>query len=90
MFGPLIVNPAKSKGDKTGSWRVQVRPEYLRKNCIACKMCQVVCPENCVSGKEKNTFAADFTYCKGCGLCAMVCPKQDIEMVQEASGESKR
>ncbi|MFA4888239.1 MAG: 4Fe-4S binding protein [Candidatus Omnitrophota bacterium] len=83
MFGPLIVIPAKSKGDKTGAWRIQSRPKYLQKNCIACKMCAVACPEGCISGKEKNTFMADYLYCKGCGLCAQACPKADIEMVEE-------
>jgi len=44
MFGPLTVKPANSKGDKTGSWRTQSRPEYLHKNCIACRMCLIICP----------------------------------------------
>jgi pyruvate ferredoxin oxidoreductase delta subunit len=89
MFGPLIVKAEKSKGSKTGAWRVQLRPEYLKKNCIACKMCAQVCPEGCITGKEKNTFACDYNYCKGCGLCAFVCPKQDILMVPEESKEKK-
>ncbi|MDD5506075.1 MAG: 4Fe-4S binding protein [Candidatus Omnitrophica bacterium] len=87
MFGPLIVKPKNSKGDKTGSWRTLFRPDYLHKNCIACKMCQMICPEGCVSGKEKNAFSVDYTFCKGCGLCADICPKKDIAMVSE---ESKR
>jgi pyruvate ferredoxin oxidoreductase delta subunit len=90
MFGPLIVKPGKSKGDKTGAWRVQLRPDYLRKNCIACRMCVQVCPEGCVRGQEKNTFVCDYNYCKGCGLCALICPKKDIVMVEEASGEEKK
>ena len=85
MFGPLIVKPVKSKGDKTGCWRIQVRPKYLQKNCIACKMCVLICPEGCVSGGEKNTYNSDFEFCKGCGLCAKICPKQDIEMVAEGA-----
>ncbi|MDD5466015.1 MAG: 4Fe-4S binding protein [Candidatus Omnitrophica bacterium] len=87
MFGPLTVNPAKSKGSKTGSWRTLLRPHYLHKNCIACRMCLMICPEGCVRGKEKNTFSVDYTYCKGCGLCADICPKKDIEMVPEESKE---
>ncbi len=90
MFGPLIVKPEKSKGDKTGSWRIKVRPKYLQKNCIACKMCLLVCPENCIIGKEKNAFSTDYNFCKGCGLCAVVCPKADIEMVEEESLEDKK
>lgn len=83
MFGPLIVKSAKSKRDKTGSWRVQLKPKYLHKNCIACKMCTLICPESCVHGQEKNKFDVDYDYCKGCGLCALVCPKQDIVMEEE-------
>jgi len=85
MFGPLVVKPCKSKGDKTGSWRTQLRPNYLQKNCIACKMCVLICPEGCVTGSEKNTFICDYNYCKGCGLCAQVCPKADIVMIKEGS-----
>ena len=92
MFGPLIIKPVKSKGDKTGCWRVQIRPKYLQKNCIACRLCVMICPEGCISGKEKNTFMPDYEYCKGCGLCAKICPKQDIVMVEEgevAEGKKK-
>ncbi|KPK98183.1 MAG: hypothetical protein AMJ95_05595 [Omnitrophica WOR_2 bacterium SM23_72] len=90
MFGPLIVKPEKSKGDKTGAWRTQLRPVFLKKNCIACRMCVQVCPEGCVQGEEKNTFSCDYNYCKGCGFCALICPKQDIVMVEEESGEEKK
>ena len=46
-------------------------------------MCVLICPEGCVKGKEKNTFIADYNYCKGCGLCVQVCPKADIVMIEE-------
>jgi len=90
MFGPLVVKPAKSKGAKTGSWRMTVRPHYLHKNCIACNLCAQICPEHCISGKEKNSYLPDYEYCKGCGLCALVCPKADIEMVPETCEEEKK
>jgi len=83
MFGPLNSNPGTSMNNKTGSWRVESKPKYLQKDCIACKMCVVICPEGCVSGSEKNTYNCDFAYCKGCGLCAVICPKKDITMVKE-------
>ncbi|MCM8797695.1 MAG: 4Fe-4S binding protein [Candidatus Omnitrophica bacterium] len=90
MFGPLTVKPIKSKGDKTGSWRVRLKPKYLHKNCIGCKMCILICPEGCIMGEEKNTLLPDYNYCKGCGLCAIICPKKDILMIDEESeGESK-
>ncbi len=90
MFGPLTVRPSESKGDKTGSWRTLVRPRYLQKDCIACRMCLLICPEGCVSGKEKNTFNVDYTFCKGCGVCADICPKKDIAMEpEEQEGDQK-
>jgi pyruvate ferredoxin oxidoreductase delta subunit len=89
MFGPLIVKPGKSRGDNTGAWRIQSRPKFLQKNCIACNMCLLVCPEHCISGKEKNTYQSNYNYCKGCGLCANICPKADIEMIKEPSGDKK-
>jgi len=90
MYGPLIVKPGKSKGDKTGSWRVKLKPKFLQKNCVGCKMCLWVCPEACIQGKEKGTFTPNYEYCKGCGFCALVCPKGDIVMIEETSeGEKK-
>jgi len=89
MFGPLIVKKGSSKSNKTGSWRVESRPKFLKQNCIACKMCVLSCPEGCIRGNEKNTFECDYTYCKGCGVCVAICPKQDITMVKEESKEVK-
>lgn len=89
MFGPLIIKPSTSKGDKTGSWRVKSSPQFLRKNCIGCKMCMLVCPEGCIEGEEKNAYTCDYNYCKGCGLCAEICPKADIIM-QEEEAEGKK
>ncbi|MDD5246573.1 MAG: 4Fe-4S binding protein [Candidatus Omnitrophica bacterium] len=85
MFGPLIVKSGTSKKNKTGSWRVEERPKFLQKECIACKMCVMVCPEACITGDQKNTFNCDLNYCKGCGNCAVICPKKDIIMVKEES-----
>ena len=83
MFGPLIAKPGSSKKNLTGSWRAGKRPKFLRKECIACGLCKLVCPESCIEGKEKNTYKADYAYCKGCGLCVFICPKKDIEMTGE-------
>lgn len=85
MFGPLIVKAGASRNNKTGSWRVEARPKFLRKNCIGCKLCALTCPESCIEGEQENIYQCDFSYCKGCGLCAVICPKADIEMVKEES-----
>jgi pyruvate ferredoxin oxidoreductase delta subunit len=87
MFGPLVCKPGSSKANKTGSWRTEARPKFLKKECIACNMCVQVCPENIITGEGKNTYQTNLEYCKGCGVCAMICPKKDIEMVKEDSKE---
>ncbi|OPZ93378.1 MAG: Pyruvate synthase subunit PorD [candidate division TA06 bacterium ADurb.Bin417] len=75
--------PGSARNNRTGSWRVDRRPKFLRQNCIACRLCLLVCPEGIITGKAKNSFETDYVYCKGCGLCAAVCPKKDIEMIPE-------
>ena len=84
MFGPLTAKPGSSMNNKTGSWRTVNKPKFLQKDCIACKMCLWVCPEGCITGKDKNTFSCDYVYCKGCGGCALICPKKDIAMINES------
>ncbi len=79
----LVSSPGTSLDNKTGSWRSEQKPKFLQKDCIACNMCFIVCPEGCISGEGKNTYIADYDYCKGCGLCVEVCPKNDIVMVEE-------
>jgi len=83
MFGPLFCKPGSSKEYKTGSWRSTQKPKFLQQNCIGCGLCKLICPEACITGKEKNTYTVDYDYCKGCGLCAYICPKKDIVMVKE-------
>ena len=83
MYGPIVSKAGSGEKNKTGSWRTTEKPKFLQKNCIACRLCVMICPEGCISGKEKNTFICDYDYCKGCGNCAVICPKKDIEMVKE-------
>ncbi len=86
----ITAKPGSATNNKTGSWRMGRYPKYLRKDCIACRKCVLFCPEDIVTGKEKNTFQTDLDYCKGCGLCAAVCPKNDIEMAPEDTMEHNK
>lgn len=83
MLVPVVAKPGSSMSNETGSWRTERKPKFLQENCIACRLCYLVCPEGCISGKKKNTYHSDYRYCKGCGLCADICPKDDIIMVPE-------
>jgi len=65
--------------------------------CIACKQCERVCPDSCISViphpdvKAKSTqFYIDHGLCMFCGLCTEVCPTDciintvDFEMSEES------
>jgi len=64
---------------------VLVRDERTgRPRCIACKMCERICPSDCIAvegvkqpgetRKSVTEFKLDFTKCSLCGLCVEVCP----------------
>ena len=85
MFSVLVAKAKSSEQNKTGSWRSLQKPKFLHKECIACGLCKLICPEGCIEGQDKNAYNTDYLFCKGCGLCAYICPKKDIEMVNEES-----
>ena len=90
MFSVLVSRAKTSRANLTGSWRSTLKPKFLRKECINCGLCKLICPEACIHGLEKNKYDADLDYCKGCGLCVYICPKKDIEMVpNEEQGPKK-
>jgi pyruvate ferredoxin oxidoreductase delta subunit len=78
-----MAKPGSSVAYKTGSWRTGKAPRFLQEDCIACDLCQLICPEGCITGDGKNNYQTDLDYCKGCGICAAVCPKEDIVMAEE-------
>jgi pyruvate ferredoxin oxidoreductase delta subunit len=77
----LTAAPGSSKANKIGSWRINM-PVFKHKDCNDCRICVLVCPDACVSGKD-SVYNANMDYCKGCGLCAYECPADDIDMVLE-------
>jgi 2-oxoacid:acceptor oxidoreductase delta subunit (pyruvate/2-ketoisovalerate family) len=88
----FIVDPATAHANLTGSWRTLTKPKFYQKACIACDICFDSCPEGIIYHKitdvkkeMRNTYWADYRYCKGCGICAEVCPvENEIVMVPEA------
>ncbi len=88
----MIIPHAKvgsSLKNKTGGWRSQ-KPIFNPELCKKCGLCQLHCPENCISGvemdkkvEERSVAKTDYDFCKGCGICAKVCPFGAIKMVEE-------
>lgn len=82
-----------------GAPRLNLDPESGETLCIACNLCAVVCPENCINvgatsrlytedGKQKKkkvltTFVYDTSRCMFCDLCVEICPTDCIELTQE-------
>ncbi len=73
--------PGQARENKTGSWRV-FRPVFDHEKCTSCGMCQLVCPESCITMTDK-AYNPDYDFCKGCGMCANECPAKAIIMETE-------
>ena len=78
----VVVMPSTSLVNETGSWR-SFRPVIDHDKCIACGMCETVCPDMSVKEVEEGKYEVDLRYCKGCGICSVECPVDAIEMEKE-------
>ena len=59
--------------------------------CIACKLCEAVCPANAITidsemredGTRRTTqYDIDLFKCIFCGFCEMACPEEAIELTE--------
>jgi NADH-quinone oxidoreductase subunit I len=82
-----------------GAPRLNLHPETAETLCIACNLCAMACPENCIhvgavnrqyikDGKPKKkkvltTFVYDTSRCMFCDLCVEACPTDCLELTQE-------
>ena len=109
LFNTLL-HILKLKGHKTFTVqypekRQEVRPgfrgehrlkvdELGREKCVACLMCQTVCPSNCIHivaeeapwedrDKRPNIFEIDMLRCLYCGMCEEACPCDAIELTEK-------
>jgi len=89
--GNIIARPATALEYKTGSWR-SFRPEWIKENCIQCKLCWINCPDMAVKIENGRMAGFIYDYCKGCGICAEICPakKNAIVMKKETEAGSTR
>lgn len=77
-----IAKPGTSRANKTGTWRTEW-PDFDLEKCTGCGICEMYCPEGCISGSREEKYQADLDYCKGCSICPEVCPYDAIEMKPE-------
>jgi len=66
---------------------ISFKPElqWLKANCIACKICIDTCPNNALSDSE-NGIVIDRDICKACGECVEECPSGALEMLGQEVG----
>ena len=76
-----VVAARTSLAYPTGSWRYN-RPVVDREACNGCGVCEMFCPDSCLTIVEKQAIV-DYEFCKGCGICAQTCERVAIQMVIE-------
>lgn len=67
--------------------RFRGKPIWSASECIACKLCEKVCPAGalCITKEADNNikFQLNLEKCIFCGNCAYNCPKKSISMSKE-------
>ncbi len=82
-----------------GAPRLNMDPETYETLCIACNLCALACPEDCidviamdiemtVGGKARkkkvlDEFIFDTSRCMFCALCQEACPTNCLELTQD-------
>lgn len=82
LSAPLIHAPATSMLMKTGAWR-RLRPEIDMDICTKCGLCDLFCPDGCITLDQEGYPSIDYNYCKGCLICYHQCPVHAIKAVPE-------
>ena len=70
------------------------KDELGREKCVACFMCQTVCPAHCIRivaeeapwpdrDKRPQVFEIDMLRCIYCGMCEEACPCDAIELTEQ-------
>lgn len=96
MFtGTETVEYPEEKVDPPPRYRgriVLTRDPHGEERCVACYLCQVVCPVDCISlqatenehgRRYPESFRINFSRCINCGFCEEACPTYAIQLIPE-------
>ena len=71
--------------------RLRRHPDTGEELCIACRQCEKICPDQCITiveephpsgrGKRAKAFTVDYERCCLCGLCVDPCPTGPITAI---------
>ncbi len=92
------LEPARVSERFRGAPRLNLDPETAETLCIACDLCALACPVDCIEvgsmrrevrdGEKVNkkkvltTFTFDTSRCMFCNLCSEACPTDCLELTQ--------
>jgi pyruvate ferredoxin oxidoreductase gamma subunit len=92
--GGIIPEPGNTAWNDLSISRTGWMPVLHKEECIHCGMCDLVCPDLCLTwgdgaegGKyERELMGVDYRYCKGCLRCVESCPTGALKKEAETPG----
>lgn len=96
--GGIIPEPGNMAWNDLSASRTGWLPVLEREKCIHCGLCDLVCPDYCLTwgdgeegGKfERELMGVDYRYCKGCMRCVESCPASAMTKKAETPGLAER
>ena len=91
---PITYQYPEQKREVAERWRGlhRLKTENGRLKCVACGLCEAVCPADVITVEAKETadgrrfpqrFVVEVTRCIFCGYCEEACPKDAIELTRD-------
>ncbi|MDH3287442.1 MAG: 2-oxoacid:acceptor oxidoreductase family protein [Betaproteobacteria bacterium] len=96
--GGILPEPGNMVWNDLSASRTGLMPVLDREKCIHCGVCDLVCPDFCLTwgegeegGKfEREFMGIDYRYCKGCLRCVESCPSGALTTETETPGLADR
>lgn len=90
---PVTYQYPEKRREVSERWRGlhRLKSENGQLKCVACCLCQAVCPANVITVERRETpdgrsfptrFDIEVTRCIFCGYCQEACPKDAIELTK--------
>ncbi len=97
-IGGIIPEPGNTVWNDLSVSRTGSLPVFNRERCIHCGLCDLVCPDYCLTwgdgekgGRfERELMGVDYRYCKGCLRCVESCPASAMTKKAETPGLADR